>query len=158
LVALRLSPNPQRKNNWKFSVWGPGEPNGGGSENALHLLSGEFWNDVGATYPNNRGYIVEFSVLPGDFDIDSDVDGNDFLTWQRHLGGPGNHSQGDADGDGNVTDADLGIWKQQFGPAAVAPSAAVPEPASALLALMAAAIVFVRCRLSGSRFARTRCD
>ena len=141
-----------------FSGWGPGEPNGGGSEDALHLLSGEFWNDVGATYPNNRGYVVEFSVLPGDFDIDSDVDGIDFLTWQRHLGGPGNLSQGDADGDGNVTDADLVIWKRQFGPAAVAPSAAVPEPASALLALMAAAIVFVRCRLSGSRFAKTRCD
>jgi hypothetical protein len=83
-------------------------------------------------------------VPPGDnadFDGDGDVDGADFLTWQRGLGGPGDLADGDANDDGNVTAADLEIWKQQFGPGApTAPAVgAVPEPAT--LALAAAAML-----------------
>jgi lysophospholipase L1-like esterase len=43
-----------------------------------------------------------------DFDSDGDIDGGDFLTWQRGLGlsGQSNKSTGDANGDGNVNGAD----------------------------------------------------
>jgi hypothetical protein len=74
-----------------------------------------------------------------DFDGDDDVDGNDFLIWQRGLGlaGQTDNSNGDADGNGVVEGVDLDQWKAQFGGgAAVAAVDAVPEPTS--LALLAA--------------------
>jgi hypothetical protein len=72
-------------------------------------------------------YIVE-ALGDADFNNDSAVDGADYLIWQRNLGSAGGLEQGDADGDGRVTSADLGFWRQQFeqGP----PVAAVPEPAA----------------------------
>ncbi len=56
--------------------------------------------------------------IAGDFDSDGDVDGADFLKWQRD----------------NLSTADLDAWKSNFGTAAATLSA-VPEPSSALLAL-----------------------
>jgi hypothetical protein len=82
----------------------------------------------------------------GDFDGDGDVDGADFLTWQRNVGATGQPlSAGDANGDGNITGADLAIWRSQFGPAAVAAAAAVPEPAACLLAATAL-LAAIACR------------
>jgi hypothetical protein len=54
---------------------------------------------------------------PGDFDDDDDVDGADFLAWQRGLGMPGSAAtaDGDADGDQDVDAADLAMWKTNFG-------------------------------------------
>jgi hypothetical protein len=72
-----------------------------------------------------------------DFDGDGDVDGRDFLTWQRGLGltGQPNKSTGDANGNGTVDAADLGVWRTQFGdPPGIG---AIPEPASGLLATAA---------------------
>lgn len=63
---------------------------------------------------------------PGDFDIDGDVDGTDFLVWQRGVGAA-------YDGD------DLVDWRDHFGEEPV--TAAVPEPYSASL-MMAAMAVF----------------
>jgi hypothetical protein len=57
----------------------------------------------------------------GNFDNDGlpagDVDGADFLTWQRNLGlmGTATREQGDATGDMNVNGDDLNIWKSNFG-------------------------------------------
>ena len=67
--------------------------------------------------------------LPGDFDGDSDVDGNDFLVFQR--------------GFGSTFDAsDLADFKNNFGThAAGAVAGAVPEPAAAVLMLVAAGLL-----------------
>jgi hypothetical protein len=67
---------------------------------------------------------------PGDFNDDGFVDGADFLAWQRGLG-----TTYDA--------ADLADWKANFGTTgggagAQASTAAVPEPAAALISAMAA--------------------
>jgi hypothetical protein len=76
--------------------------------------------------------------LPGDADFDHDVDGTDFLLWQRNLGGFGG-SLGDVNGDLIVDDYDGWIIRQNFGAIgtgssfAMAPSAQVPEPATSLL-------------------------
>lgn len=81
-----------------------------------------------------------------DFDGDGDVDGQDFLTWQKGFGTGTTLAQGDANGDGAVNAADLTIWKSKFGlPPAVAASGAVPEPAACCLAAIAlAAATFAR--------------
>lgn len=68
---------------------------------------------------------VESSAVSADFDLDGDVDGHDFLTWQRGFGTSPNatHSQGDADIDGSVAAADLAIWQLQYGTTPIAISA-----------------------------------
>jgi hypothetical protein len=82
---------------------------------------------------------------PGDFDGDLDVDGADFLAWQRgsRIPGAGHPGSGDANDDGTVNDADLAVWKTKFGTApAVGATASVPEPgAFALLVGMIAPAV-----------------
>ena len=83
---------------------------------------------------------VAFALVPAndaDFDNDGDVDGADLVIWQRGLGANSGatNGQGDANGDGVVNGADLAIWKGLFGTPAVAAAGAVPEPATALLAL-----------------------
>jgi hypothetical protein len=68
---------------------------------------------------------------PGDFDNDLDVDGNDFLVWQR-----GESPNGPVTGD-------LDEWKANFPPAVVS---AIPEPASLALSSLAAAVLLARRR------------
>jgi hypothetical protein len=75
---------------------------------------------------------VRRAAISADFDDDGDVDGSDFLIWQRGLSlAPAIHSQGDADYDEQVNALDLAIWRNQFG--AVPSAAAVPEPTAARL-------------------------
>jgi hypothetical protein len=77
-----------------------------------------------------------------DFDGDGDVDGSDFLRWQRGLGTTtgATREMGNADGDGDVDAADLTVWKQQFGQAPSSPIAvSVPEPSLAVCAAFAVA-------------------
>jgi hypothetical protein len=59
-----------------------------------------------------------------DFDGDGDVDGRDFLLWQRGFGTTTNaeKTDGDADNDGDVNGDDLVIWQDQY--ATVPPLAA----------------------------------
>ena len=81
-------------------------------------------------------------VASADFDEDGDVDGADFLTWQRGLGVGSTHAEGDADGDGDVAAVDLAVWRYQFGAigAALPVGAAVPEP-TGLAAVIALAVM-----------------
>ncbi len=82
--------------------------------------------------------IGQFDIIPpnADFDEDDDVDGADFLAWQRGYLTGTTHSQGDANGDGVVDHLDLGIWQGEFGGLSPhATTATVPEPS--LLALVA---------------------
>jgi hypothetical protein len=85
-------------------------------------------------------------VQTADFDADGDVDGADFLTWQRGLGvtSGATRAMGNADGDADVDAADLTIWKQQFGPTSSAAAnlssvSAIPEPSAAAIAVGAVA-------------------
>jgi len=63
------------------------------------------------------GDFDEFPPAPGDFDRDADVDGFDFLRWQRTFGAtvvpPG--SGADADASGRIDGDDLAIWHDNFG-------------------------------------------
>ncbi len=90
------------------------------------LASGLSWDlDVGATSVVLK--VLGSIALPGDFDSDQDVDGADFLQWQRNFGTPGYDA------------ASLADWKANFGATAAvsAAAAAIPEPHTALLGALA---------------------
>jgi hypothetical protein len=101
--------------------------------------TGQFLDDVLAAFG--------FGGLEGDFDADGDVDGADFLDWQRQLGSTVPNGTGaDANGDGTVDGLDLGVWTDNFGEVGALPAgspiaASVPEPAALSLAAMVVAMV-----------------
>ena len=110
-------------------------------------VTGVYYTD-GNTHVNTRfdDVLLEAIDLRADFDEDNDVDGRDFLTWQRNnptlfFAAKGD---GDADGDFDVDGDDLGIWQQGFGTITSSPAMAtasatkIPEPTGTMLALVAA--------------------
>jgi hypothetical protein len=60
---------------------------------------------------------ADSTIVPADFDADTDVDGADFLAWQRGFGlsSGAAKSDGDATGDGAVRGGDLAAWQSTFG-------------------------------------------
>jgi len=86
-------------------------------------------------YDIEQLYLSPSSLLAGDFDEDGDVDGNDFLVWQR--GGSPNV----------LSSTDLDAWQVNFGKVASAmttTSTTVPEPSSIMLTLGMATLYFHR--------------
>ena len=84
--------------------------------NAPALRASEATGDVEIHAGGDMGTPGQFSTFleDADFDDDNDVDGRDFLTWQRGLAAGTTHAQGDANDDGTVDAADLAIWLQQY--------------------------------------------
>jgi hypothetical protein len=93
-------------------------------------------NDHGLAIDNfmfSTGTVIE-PVNNADFDGDGDVDGRDFLIWQRGYGNGFFAHEGDANGDNSVDGLDLEIWQSQYGtPFGLATISAVPEPTGVLL-------------------------
>lgn len=88
-------------------------------------------------------------ALGGDFDADGDVDGADFLLWQRTLGTTASPPGSGADGDGNGTvgAGDLAVWKAAFGAGGgAAAGRVVPEPCGAAICLASLAAGVTRRR------------
>lgn len=96
----------------------------------LQMAHSRMWNSSAIDidfFSFKAGVITPTSAgIPGDFDFDGDVDGNDFLVWQRG-GSPAPMSA-----------SDLAIWDANYGTvtgAASTSSIAVPEPTTFLLSL-----------------------
>jgi hypothetical protein len=92
--------------------------------------------------------IVSFTATANssaDFNGDGQVDGADFLAVQRNLGktNGAQHSEGDADRDGDIDAADLDCWKTHNGAAPVHP---LPEPTAAIQAIAAFAALLLQPR------------
>ena len=81
----------------------------------------------------------ELAGLQGNFDQDNDVDGADFLVWQRGFGVTvgAEVSDGDANNDGKVDDTNLQLWQANYGIQSplLAAAATVPEPGTLVLGL-----------------------
>jgi hypothetical protein len=108
----------------------------------------------GYGYWRTSSYLTGFqSAEPdADFDGDGDIDGRDFLIWQRGFGLSNqlNNTKGDANRDGTVTEADLAEWSLQYrAAAALGTSIAVPEPLT-----LAPVAIFCTLLLSGRRLSR----
>jgi subtilisin-like proprotein convertase family protein/uncharacterized protein (DUF2141 family) len=85
-------------------------------DHSHHVLVGPGGLVTGIDFGNQY---IETPVMSADFDEDGDVDGRDFMAWQR--GGDvvaPTHGDGDADGDGDVDSGDLGIWHEGYGASA----------------------------------------
>jgi hypothetical protein len=63
--------------------------------------------------------VLHAASQAGDFDLDGDVDGRDFLAWQR-----------------NPAVGDLADWQANYGVGVLSASTAVPEPGAFVLALL----------------------
>jgi glucose/arabinose dehydrogenase len=100
----------------------------------LYEDSGNF----GATASGARIFRVRYVGQPtGDYDYNNQVDGGDFLAWQRSLG-----SATSLRADGNrsllVDGGDLEVWQVNFGGAPAAAAAVAAEQSVASAALVAA--------------------
>ena len=121
------------------------------------------WNPAAPTFISHPELIVtrwaytddgstieagETGLADSDFNEDGNVNGLDFLIWQRGVGVGTTKAEGDADGNGVVDAVDLGIWESEYGATPLqGAGGVVPEPSSlALLAAGAGAYAFRRRR------------
>ena len=129
LYLLDASLDPSDPNSWGHSVVGAD-----GAFQATTLLDPNGPPEFIPYHPGgdqaSPGSFTSFAINDADFDNDGDVDGRDFLIWQRNAGTVGNEFVlGDANGDGDVDDADLAIWELQYGTHAALPlPSRVPYP------------------------------
>lgn len=97
-------------------------------------------------------YIIPRAPILGDYNNDGTVDAADYTVWRDTAGQTGASLAADGTGpsgtpDGVVDDLDYQFWVEHFGNTSgsgAASSASAPEPATWLLALMAAAILPLR--------------
>jgi hypothetical protein len=150
--ATPLDPDDWYREGWFTGVWsystasGNAWPEGwtqsrvGPSGRVLASGSWDAWTFTSPivldAFPSNPT-AAEPPRSGADFDADGNVDGADFLHWQRGLGisSGAMPAQGDADGDGAVTVADLAAWRDSFRAApaisiATASTTRIPEPAT----------------------------
>ena len=95
--------------------------------------------DVGLFWDTSQlpisGELSVLAGLQGDFDGDDDVDGYDFMIWQRGAGTTAGATvaDGDADFDGDVDGHDLALWQANYGAVINSVAGVVPEPHSLVL-------------------------
>ena len=118
--------------------------------------NGSFRNHAGGglfrsvTYTATTVQLQNLLALKGDTDGDADVDLSDYNRLATNFDpvgslGPHGWSDGNTDGDGDIDLADYNALAGNFSPAGYG-AAAVPEPATTLLALLAALLVLARVR------------
>ena len=140
----------------EYAEWGPDtrEPNDWRSGEDFAVIYWEIgqWNDV--SLGRSELVLVEYSVMLGDLDVDGTVDLQDFAALKENFGRTDAlHADGDVNGDQSVDLRDFEYLKRNFGatggptldwfdePLPFDPPAPVPEPPTALLAGMAAAVL-----------------
>ncbi len=99
--------------------------------------------------------LTQLAAVDGDYNNDGLVDAADYTVWRDNLNAFGNPGEVSGDGDdgtgtgtpdGLVDGNDYNFWASRYGATEPLPSlsAAIPEPASALLSLAGAALPLVR--------------
>ena len=110
------------------------------SNNILDLNNDNFLNDV-----DRQLWLTHVAdTTTGDSDLDGDVDFEDFLSLANNFGmSPSSWSQGDYDGNNETNFLDFLALADNFTNASVPHLVPVPEPSSALLALLLVVPLFL---------------
>ncbi|MGL4513762.1 MAG: LamG-like jellyroll fold domain-containing protein [Lacipirellulaceae bacterium] len=98
-------------------------------------LAFEFGTLGGAIVPGSVSYVTAPGVV-GDYNSDGVVNAADYTVWRDRLGTVGPLPNRDPANTGNVSSADYASWVARYGQSASS-STAIPEPASALVTLLA---------------------
>src|SRR5262249_47662670 len=104
-------------------------------------ISGMTMGDLdGANAGNYDVFVAKYSdaALAGDYDNDGDVDAADYQAWRQAFGSSGNPLAADGNKDGTVDAADYVMWRNRYGAPAMGSLAAIPEPSSVALMILAA--------------------
>ncbi|TWU29949.1 hypothetical protein [Bythopirellula polymerisocia] len=121
-VSLAAGYAPSLGDSFQILSAGSGRSGMFTTENLPTLTTGLNWD---TEYSSNALTLqVIAASLPGDFDFDGDVDGRDFLVWQR-----------------NTSVGNLSDWQANYGTPLTAAATAVPEPN--VLVLLLCSIVFL---------------
>ena len=104
-----------------------------GTRTALFALETFYAAGAGTDgYADNLSFVLIAPELNGDFDNDGDIDGADFLAWQR---GQSPHP---------LSASDLADWQANYGIATLGATTAVPEPATLALILLPSILLLSR--------------
>jgi hypothetical protein len=99
------------------------------------------------------------ATIPGDFNLDGQVDGADLAIWQPNFSttNTGYLDTGDADNDGDVDGADFVIWQTHASANALPATSTVPEPSAIILmASVIAGILVFRISIRNNRLSFER--
>jgi hypothetical protein len=145
-VGVNLLPVPYMADN------GPGGT-AAGATGFAPPLPGQSYTFLIQQLGGNISYQFDFSISlkghPGDFDLDGDVDGADFVAWQTSFPTVTLPDYGaDGDGDWDIDGADFVIWQTNFPYTPGPGTAPVPEPTAAILGLAGLIGIALRCRFS----------
>lgn len=99
---------------------------------ALPTLAGDLEWDTTTLLTNGVLSVVAGGIANADFDGDGDVDGRDFLVWQR------------GESPNPFSAEDLALWQAEFGASELASSVAVPEPGALVVILIGIMSLVVR--------------
>jgi hypothetical protein len=116
-----------------------------------NLSSFIYWSPPRPGFPHewrqNLGSHMRFLVqadvihVPGDYDLNGNVDALDYTVWRNHLGEPTEANIANNGNGGNIGNDDFTWWKQNFGatpmPGAGGLAGIVPEPSVVLLVFAA---------------------
>ncbi len=108
-VTLASGFSPSLGDSFQILSAGGGRTGTFATENLPSLAPGLGWDILYSSNALTLQVVVD--GLPGDFDNDGDVDGRDFLVWQR-----------------NSSVGDLSDWQANFGKPLTSAATAVPEP------------------------------
>ena len=93
-------------------------------------------------HPYSADFALDDAVITvgsgADFNADGDIDGEDFLTFQRGFGltHAADHAAGDGDGNGGVDVVDRILWESGFGSVAPPGVRRAPEPSGGVLVVI----------------------
>ena len=139
-LALDYSSGVLSQGGDSYAVLSSSEPISGSFSNAQAIADDRLWDITGQG--TDTIFVTASGIMTGtisaDFDSDGHVDGSDFLTLQRGFGLGTTFAEGDATLNSTIDGLDHTIWEMQYstGGPILAPVAAVPEPASALMVML----------------------
>jgi len=116
--------------------------------------AGQYYARVTGASAAAQLYELQLSVaalLTGDYNRNGIVDAADYTVWRNTMGQTGAALAADGDGNGKVDAADYTVWTANFGTHAGSGAGStsvaggeVPEPSTAILAIIGATAVFIR--------------